>query len=99
MLREHGQRTGPQLVPLNHPLPHWPLITEPIVVSTNVPPIQNHTPVPVILCKIARMKAESLDLKTSEQFGPAISLDLSDHDARDEHLFSLFQVPELSQPI
>jgi hypothetical protein len=35
----------------------------------------------------------------SEQFRSAISTGLSHSDARDEHLLSLFQVPELSQPI
>jgi hypothetical protein len=35
----------------------------------------------------------------SEQFRSAISRAISHHNARDEHLLSLFQVPELSQPI
>jgi hypothetical protein len=41
---------------------------------------------------IVRKIAPVLDPKASEQFRPAILSGLSDHEGRDEHFFSLFQV-------
>jgi hypothetical protein len=37
--------------------------------------------------------------RAGEQLRPANPQRVSDHDDRDEHFLSLFQVPELSQPI
>ncbi len=56
---------------------------------------------PGILCRIAHIPSDSsisdcreVDLRRlrTEQFRPAIAFCLSDHDYRDEHFFSLFQV-------
>jgi hypothetical protein len=56
---------------------------------------------PVILCRIAHIPcgffdpaAEKFDVfrLRTEQFRPAIAFRLSDHDGRDEHFFSLFQI-------
>jgi len=37
-------------------------------------------------------EAIRFDLDASEQFGSAILLGVGDHEVRDEHVFSLFQV-------
>jgi hypothetical protein len=64
-----------------------------------------------MLCRIAHNPAElAEDSETpankafitsagSELFRSAMVAELSDHVGRDEQFFSLFQVPELSQPI
>jgi hypothetical protein len=63
-----------------------------------------------ILCRIAHIahKHSASTLRQSsilfvphdesEQFRPALIENLSDHDGRDEHFFSLFRSSELSQP-
>jgi len=46
----------------------------------------------MILCWIAHIGLNGRRHWGSELFRPAIAMELRDHDARDEHLFSLFQV-------
>ena len=70
-------------------------------IEVNLRQLNDDRAKPVILCRIAhipcgffRSAAVKFDLfrLRTEQFRPAIAFRLSDHDGRDEHFFSLFQI-------